>query len=148
MLTTALTIVQAFAGRALPVLIALQDAPHPAGGASSGGGAAGGGGASAGPGGLGQMMLPLLMLVMVGFLFLSGRKQRNEAANMQKSLQKGDKVVTTSGMIGTIAGIDEQFATLEIAEKVRVKFTRDAIARKVDAVTGAAASANKSDVKA
>jgi preprotein translocase subunit YajC len=153
MLSTALTFAQALAGRALPLLMALQDAPHTSGGGGGGGaagGAAGGGGGGGGPGGaLGGLMMPLLMIVMVAFLFMSGRKQRKESETMQKSLQKGDKVVTTSGIVATIAGIDDQYATLEIAEKVRVKFTRDAIARRVDATAGTAgAAAKKSDAKA
>lgn len=150
MLSTALTYAQALAGRALPLLIALQDAPRPAGGgaAPAGGGAAGGGGGG-GPGGaLGGLMLPLLMIVMVAFLFMSGRKQRKDTETMQKSLQKGDKVVTTSGMLGTIVAIDDQFAMLEISEKVRVKFTRESIARRLDAATGTAGATSKSsDVK-
>jgi preprotein translocase subunit YajC len=152
MLSTALTFAQALAGRALPLLMALQDAPHPSGG--GGGGAAAGGGAASGGGGgpggaLGGLMMPLLMIVMVAFLFMSGRKQRKESETMQKSLAKGDKVVTTSGIIATIVGIDDQHATLEIAEKVRVKFTRESIARRIDATASSAtATAKKSDAKA
>ncbi len=149
MLSNAFTFVQALAGRALPVLVALQDAPRSAGGGGApAGGGAGGAAAPAsggGPGGaLSSLMLPLLMVVMVAFLFLSGRKQRKETDTMQKSLQKGDKVITTSGMVATVTGLDDAYVTLEISEKVRVKFTRDSIARRVDAAVGTAGAASKS----
>ena len=145
MLSTAFTYAQALAGRALPLLIALQDAPRPGGAAPAApGGAAGAAtGGAGGAGGLQSLLLPLLMIVMVAFLFLSGRKQRKDTETMQKSLSKGDKVVTTSGMVATVVAIDDQFAMLEISEKVRVKFTRDSIARRLDAATSTASATNK-----
>ena len=139
-------------GRALPYLVALQDAPRPLGGGSSapathpatGGGATGGGASS----GLLNILLPMLLMAFV-FIFMIGpaRKQRKESENLQKSLQKGDKVVTTSSMIGTIVGLDDQFAVVEISEKVRVKFLREAIARKFDANPAPVATGKPAEAK-
>jgi preprotein translocase subunit YajC len=47
---------------------------------------------------------------------------------MLSNLQKGDVVVTQGGLQGKITGITDTVATLEIAEKVRVKVQRGYIA--------------------
>ena len=44
------------------------------------------------------------------------------------NLQKGDNVVTSSGIYGNITGITDTVVTLEIAEKVRIKVARSSIA--------------------
>lgn len=44
------------------------------------------------------------------------------------SLQAGDRVATTGGLVGTVVGVDnEQMATIEIAENIRVTIIRDRI---------------------
>lgn len=148
MFSNAISYVQALADRALPVLIALQDVRRSSGGGGGGGAVPAGGGAAPAGGGAGgvlsSLMLPLIMVVMVGFLFLSGRKQKKDTDTMQKSLQKGDKVITTSGMVATVTGLDVDYVTLEISEKVRVKFKRDAVARRLDAAAGTFGALGKS----
>lgn len=78
-------------------------------------------------------MLPLVLLFVV-FYFLLIRPQQKRA-KQQKSfianLKKGDKVVTSGGLYGTITGITDYEVTLEIAEKVRVKVLKAAIASTV-----------------
>jgi preprotein translocase subunit YajC len=132
--TQLLAFAHGLVGRVAPLLLA-QDAPHATGGGGAAHPASGGGQAAGGGGGL--FASPLLMILMFGMLFLfmtmSSRRQKKETETLQKSLQKGDKVITTSQMLGTVVGIDDQFVTLEISEKVRVKFLREAIARKLDA---------------
>jgi len=125
-------------------LLALQDPPRPAGPApASGGSGSGTTGAPAarptGPDMFGGMLFPALIFgVMILFMLTTGRKQRKETETLQKSLQKGDRVLTSSGMIGTVVGLDDKHATLEISEKVRVKFVREHITRKYDEATALA----------
>ncbi len=52
------------------------------------------------------------------------RKQHNE---MLAALKTGDKIVTTGGIYGEITGIDNNAVTIEIAPKVRIKITREAV---------------------
>ncbi|MBW1860441.1 MAG: preprotein translocase subunit YajC [Deltaproteobacteria bacterium] len=47
---------------------------------------------------------------------------------MLGNLKKGDRVITSGGLHGRITGITDTVATLEIAEKVRVKVARGNIA--------------------
>jgi preprotein translocase subunit YajC len=141
MLTTLTSHALGLLGRAVPVLLALQDAPRPSGGApaSGGGGGAGGGAGGAFGGGFNIILLVALPLFMYFAIIRPANKQRKEQETLQKGIAKGDKVVTTSGILGTVTGLEDQFITLEISERVRVKFLRDAIARKFDPLSASAA---------
>ncbi|MFO0647412.1 MAG: preprotein translocase subunit YajC [Polyangiales bacterium] len=79
-------------------------------------------------------MVPLLLFGVIFYLmvFRPMSKQRKDQEEMNKSLRKGDKVVTRGGVIGTVTGIDDQEVVLEVAEKVRMKFTRASIETKYE----------------
>ena len=75
-------------------------------------------------------IIPLLLMFVV-FYFILIRPQQKTARKHQefvKNLKMGDRVVTTGGLHGSVTGLTETTVTLEIAEKVRVKVTRTAIA--------------------
>ena len=68
-----------------------------------------------------------LILIFVVFYFLLIRPQQKRAKehqNFLKNLKKGDQVVTNGGLLGEITGITDKIVTLEIADKVRVKVSR------------------------
>ena len=83
-----------------------------------------------------QDALPLLTLV--GFALLlwlllirpQARRQR-ELAHMQSTLEVGDEVVLTSGVYGTVRGLDDSIATIEIADGVTMRVARAAIGQVV-----------------
>ncbi|NTV43934.1 MAG: preprotein translocase subunit YajC [Syntrophobacteraceae bacterium] len=92
-------------------------------------GTMGQGGDAQGAGGL-AAFLPLLLMVGIFYFLLirpQQKKQKDHKA-MLDSLQRGDVVVTTGGIQGKITGLTETVATVEIAEKVRVKVQRGYIA--------------------
>ncbi len=71
-----------------------------------------------------------LLLIFVVFYFLLIRpqmKRAKEHKKMTEALAKNDEVVTTGGLLGKIARIDESFVTLEVAEGVEIKVQRSAI---------------------
>ncbi|MGK5094729.1 preprotein translocase subunit YajC [Deltaproteobacteria bacterium TL4] len=75
--------------------------------------------------------LPFVLIFFV-FYFLIIRpqqKKQKEHTDMLRSLKKGDKVVTSGGIYGTIQKIGEDWLTLEIAEKVRIKVDRNQVSR-------------------
>ena len=86
-------------------------------------------GMGGGAGGLGSF-LPLILMFVVFYFLLIWPQQKKSKAHRQvlASLQKGETVVTSSGIYGTITGITDTVVTLEIAEKVRVKVARNSIA--------------------
>jgi preprotein translocase subunit YajC len=85
--------------------------------------------ASAQPSGI-ALFLPLI-LIMVIFYFLMimpAQRRQKKVAEMLRSLKTGDKVITNGGIYGTIVGLDDDSVQLRIAEQVKVKVSRAAIA--------------------
>jgi len=69
--------------------------------------------------------------MMVGvFYLLIIRPQGKKAKELQKmlnELKKGDKVVTTGGLLGEISGIKDDEVTLQVQEGVRLRVLRSAV---------------------
>jgi len=69
--------------------------------------------------------------IILIFYFMIIRPQQKRAKERQKlleSIKKGDKVITSGGMYGTVAGLDEKTVLLQIADTVKVKLDRGSIA--------------------
>jgi preprotein translocase subunit YajC len=82
-----------------------------------------------GPGFLGGILpLILIMVIFYFLLILPAQRRQKKTAEMLRALKNGDKVVTTGGMYGTIVGLDDDSVQLRIAEQVKVKVSRSAIA--------------------
>ena len=79
-------------------------------------------------------------LVMFGamftiFYFLMIRpqqKQKQDRERMLSAIKRGDKVVTTSGMFGTVTNLTDKTVTLRVADQVKLEFERSAVARVVE----------------
>lgn len=84
---------------------------------------------------LSSLMFPLLLVLLAVPLFLSARKQKRAVAEQQallKSLEPGDRVMTTSGLYATVAdATDDSTIDLEIADGVVTTWLRQAIREKV-----------------
>lgn len=83
----------------------------------------------------GGMMMTLVMfggiiLIMYFLMIRPQQKRQKEHAKMLDSLKKGDKVITSSGMHGTITDIDGNVYTIQIADNVKVQFEKAAITSK------------------
>jgi preprotein translocase subunit YajC len=75
---------------------------------------------------------PLLPLLVVGVLFfflmiLPERKKQKQRQSMLDALQKGDRVMTTSGMYGTVVSTSSEVVVLQVADNVRLRFSRAAV---------------------
>jgi preprotein translocase subunit YajC len=91
----------------------------------------------AGGGGASQLMPTLVMFgaMFAIFYFLMIRpqqKQRQERDRMLSSIKRGDKVVTTSGIFGTVTNLSDKTVTLRVADQVKLEFERAAIGRVVE----------------
>jgi preprotein translocase subunit YajC len=76
------------------------------------------------------LFLPLI-LIMVIFYFLMimpAQRRQKKVAAMLKELKNGDKVITTGGLYGTIVGLEGDTVQLRIADQVRIKISRSAVA--------------------
>jgi preprotein translocase subunit YajC len=68
-----------------------------------------------------------LVGLFVLFYFIAIRPQRKrqkEHAAMVAALGKGDEVTTSSGILGKIVSLDDNYVVLSVSEKVELKFQR------------------------
>lgn len=89
-----------------------------------------------GQGGGSSMIMTIVMfggliLIMYFLMIRPQQKRQKEHQKMLESIKKGDKVVTSAGMHGTVVDIDGSTYTLNVGENVKIKFEKSAIATKI-----------------
>lgn len=60
------------------------------------------------------------------------RQRQREAEAAQQAVREGAQVMTTAGIFGTVAWVDEQAIGLEVSDGVVVKYARAAVATILD----------------
>lgn len=87
-----------------------------------------------GNGGGGSGILSTLIMfgsIIAIFYFMILRpqqKKQKEHQQMIESLKKGDKVILSGGLHGTVAGLDERTILVQVADNVKMKFERGSVA--------------------
>ena len=79
-----------------------------------------------------MQMLPMFVMIIVIFYFIIYRpqkQQREKHKAMLEELKKGDKVVTTGGIWGTVTNLGKETVTVQVAENAKIKVGREHIAR-------------------
>jgi preprotein translocase subunit YajC len=76
----------------------------------------------------------LIFAIMYLLLIRPQRKKQKEHQALLDELKKGDKVVTSGGMFGTIFAIDEDRGrvVVKIGDDTKMEFLKSSIAAKVD----------------
>ncbi len=87
----------------------------------------------AGGGGEGSMISTLLMFALIIGIFYfmilrPQQKRQKEREKMLGAVKKGDKVITAGGLHGSIAGMDDKTVLIQVADNVKLKFDRSAVA--------------------
>ncbi len=74
--------------------------------------------------------LPILMIFPIFYflVIMPQQKTRKKHQAMVASLKKGDRVVSTSGIIGTISSVDKDTVVLQVAPEVRMRMLKSAVA--------------------
>ncbi len=93
--------------------------------------AMGGFGGGGGTGGGGDISFIIMMAVVFGIFYVlmirPQQQKQKEVKKMRENINHGDMVVTVGGIHGKVTGLTETLVTLEIAEKVRIKISREYI---------------------
>jgi preprotein translocase subunit YajC len=80
-------------------------------------------------------LLPLILIVVVMYLLMirPQQKRQKQHAAMVSTLKSGDEVVTSGGLYGTVAGVDDRknIIYLKISQDVKVKVERHSVVRVV-----------------
>ncbi|TDD83669.1 preprotein translocase subunit YajC [Saccharopolyspora karakumensis] len=82
-----------------------------------------------------SLILPLLIVLLAVPLFLQARKQKRAMAEQQKlqnSITAGDRVMTTSGVFGTVVSTSDDTIDIEIAPGMTTTWVRQAVREKVE----------------
>jgi len=95
----------------------------------------------------GSFLLLLVVAMLAAFMFMNMRRQRRQyqqLQQMQSSLATGDRVMTTSGLYGTVVDTADTTIDIEVAPGVRTTWIRQAVREKV--VTDAIDEADETDL--
>ena len=88
-----------------------------------------------GQGGSGSLVSMLVMfgaviLIMYFLMIRPQQKRQKEHQKMLENLKKGDKVVTSAGIHGTVTDIDGPSIVLQVSDNVKLTFDKTSIAGK------------------
>ena len=76
-----------------------------------------------------SMLLPILGMLLI-FYFLMIRPQQKRQKEIQKMLsgmKKGDRVLTATGLYGTVSSVKDDVVVLQIADNVKVEMVKSAV---------------------
>ncbi|RUM58098.1 MAG: preprotein translocase subunit YajC [Nautilia sp.] len=89
------------------------------------------------PGILAQLLPLIILFAIFYFLVILPQQRANKKHKaMVEALKKGDKIITTGGIIAEVIKNEEEFLKVKINDNVEVKLSKDAVARKLDEVEG------------
>lgn len=77
-----------------------------------------------------QMIIFILLIIVVFYFFMirPQQKKQKQMQNFRDSLKKDDKIVTIGGIHGKIVSSDEKTFTIEVADGVKLKIDKAAVA--------------------
>jgi len=78
--------------------------------------------------------LPLIILFAIFYFLIIRPQQKHQKAHkaMLGDLEKGDKIITTGGLIVVIAKVEEEFIKIKLNNDTIVKLDRESVAKKVE----------------
>ena len=76
------------------------------------------------------LLLPMgaIMIVFYFMMVLPNNRKQKRITEMLQNLKNGDKVITNAGIYGTIVGLEPDAVQLRVADQVKMKIARSAIA--------------------
>ena len=94
-------------------------------------GAQGSGTAQGGNPLMGFLPLVLIIVVMYFLMIRPQAKKQKEHRAMLEQIEKGDKILTAGGIVGTVAGVKEteNMLIVKIADNVKIEMTRSSVSQ-------------------
>ena len=76
-------------------------------------------------------LVPFILIFVIFYflLILPQQKKQKQQKAMMESLKKGDKVITASGIWGTVTNLGKDTVTLQITDNTKIKMQREFISR-------------------
>ena len=69
----------------------------------------------------------LIFIVFYFLLILPQQRRQKKQRELLEAIKKGDKVITSSGIWGTVTNLDKETVTLQIADNTKIRLQRDHI---------------------
>jgi len=69
----------------------------------------------------------LILAIFYFIILMPMRKRQKKVTEFREALKVGDKVITTSGIYGSITKLNDRSVQLQIADRVRVEMSRAAV---------------------
>ena len=69
-------------------------------------------------------------LIFYFIVFLPNKKRQKALQDMLNNLKNGDKVITSGGIFGVVAGIKEDRIQLKVADQVKIEISKSAVVSK------------------
>lgn len=81
-----------------------------------------------------MQFLPFILIIVVFYFFMirPQQKRQKELNKFRDALAKGDKVVTSGGVYGTVVSVNGNKVTIEVADNVNVVFDKTAVLSAVE----------------
>ncbi len=84
--------------------------------------------AASAPSMMSTLLFPIILVAIMYFLMIRPQmKRQKEHRAMLEKLSKGDEVITSGGMAGTVINIGENFITVEVAAGVQLRVQKGSI---------------------
>jgi preprotein translocase subunit YajC len=76
-------------------------------------------------------LIPFVLIFVIFYflLILPQQKRQKQQKALLEALKKGDKVITASGIWGTVTNLGKETVTLQIADSAKIRIQREQIAR-------------------
>jgi preprotein translocase subunit YajC len=76
-----------------------------------------------------MQVAPLLIIFVIFYLliFMPMKKRQRKVEQMITALKNGDRVITSSGIYGVVAGIKDKTFVIKIADQVKIEVAKNAI---------------------
>jgi preprotein translocase subunit YajC len=76
-------------------------------------------------------LIPFVLIFVIFYflLILPQQKRQKQQKALLGALKKGDKVITASGIWGTVTNLGKDTVTLQIADSTKIRIQREQIAR-------------------
>ena len=74
-----------------------------------------------------------MLAIFYFFMIRPQQKRSGEQKKMLDALQKGDLVVTSAGIYGTISAVGEKTVDLKVADNVKIKISKSSVSEKLNA---------------
>jgi preprotein translocase subunit YajC len=74
--------------------------------------------------------VPMILIfgIMYVLLFMPMRRRQKALQKLIENLKRGDKVITSGGLVGEIAEVEPKFIHLKVAPNVKLKIAKSAVA--------------------